>query len=156
VDILNAIKSLKLPTSVNTWWHSQLYYKSFLSNLAPVPKQINFGLSLQHFPTPRKQAATVPVLKKGSSALVIVIIDLHLPLKNFSKVFEFVVNEHSMHYCKLKLNTCQHGLLKSKSTATNLVTYLGYISAFNNYQNRVHAFHFYLSSAIDLVLLEKT
>jgi hypothetical protein len=71
-----------------------------------------------------------------------------------------VVNEHSMHYCKLKLNTCQHGLLKSKSTVTNLVTYTHYVSAFVNYQHQAHAIHFYLSGAFDLVLhfvpLEKT
>lgn len=65
-----------------------------------------------------------------------------------------------MHYCKLKLNTCQHGLLKSKSIVTNSVKYSGYISVFINYRHRAHAIHFYLSSAFDLVqhfvLLEKT
>ena len=71
-----------------------------------------------------------------------------------------MVNEHSMQNCRLKLNICQHGHLKSKSTVTNLVTYSGYVSAFFNYQHRVHAAQFYLSGAFDLVLhfvlLEKT
>jgi hypothetical protein len=81
--MLNAIKRLKLPTSIRL--DDIPSFKRFLSNSAPVPKQIKLGLSLQHFPTPRKQTATVSVLKEGSSSLVIVIIDLHLPLSTFLK-----------------------------------------------------------------------
>jgi hypothetical protein len=40
----------------------------------------------------------------------------------FSKFFDFVMHEHVSYY--FKSNIFQHGFTKSKSTVTNLVTYL--------------------------------
>jgi hypothetical protein len=56
------------------------------------------------------------------------------------------------HYFKHKLNPSQHGVLKFKSTTTNLVTYLDFISPLVSSQCQVDSISFDLSSAFDLVL----
>jgi hypothetical protein len=66
-------------------------------------------------------------------------------LNNFSKLFEFFIHEHVSHYLKLKLNPCQHGFTKHKSTTTNLITPLV------RSQRQVDAIYFDLTSAFDLV-----
>jgi hypothetical protein len=47
-------------------------------------------------------------------------------LNIFSKIFESIIHDHLSFHFKFKLNSNQHGFLKSKSTTTtrNLVTYL--------------------------------
>jgi hypothetical protein len=69
----------------------------------------------------------------------------------FSKLFELVIKDHISHYLKFKLNPCQHGFTKSKSTVTNLVSYLESISPLVTSQGRADAIYFDLSSAFDLV-----
>jgi hypothetical protein len=55
------------------------------------------------------------------------------------------------HYFKHKLHPIQHGLLKYKSTATNLVSYLDFIFALVSSQRHVGSIYFDLSNAFDLV-----
>jgi hypothetical protein len=55
------------------------------------------------------------------------------------------------HYFKHKLHPIQHGVLKYKSTATNLVTYLDFIFALVSSQRHVDSIYFDLSSAFNLV-----
>jgi sarcosine oxidase/L-pipecolate oxidase len=50
-----------------------------------------------------------------------------------------------------KLNPCQHGFTKSKSTITNLVTYLDFITPLVSSQGKADAIYFDLRSAFDLV-----
>jgi len=45
-----------------------------------------------------------------------------------SKIPEFFINGRFPHNLKSKLNTCQHGSRKYKSSATNRVTYPGFIT----------------------------
>jgi hypothetical protein len=93
-----------------------------------------------------KQAAIVPVFKKGNSNYRPISI-----LNNFSKLFELVVQDHISHYFKFKLNACQHGFTKSKSTITNFVTYLEFITPLIASQGQADAIYLDLSSAFDLV-----
>jgi hypothetical protein len=79
---------------------------------------------------------------------IIIIISI---LNNFSKLFELVIHDHISHYLKFKLNPCQHGFTKSKSTITNLVSYLETISPLVTSQGQADAICFDLSSAFDLV-----
>jgi hypothetical protein len=72
-------------------------------------------------------------------------------LNIFSKLFELVAHVHVSHYLKSKLNPCQHGFTKSKSTITNLATYLDFIAPLVSYQSQADAIYFDLSSALDLV-----
>jgi hypothetical protein len=39
-----------------------------------------------------------------------------------------IIHDYVSHYLQSKLNPCQHGFTKSKSTITNLVTYLDFLS----------------------------
>jgi hypothetical protein len=55
------------------------------------------------------------------------------------------------YYFKCKRNPCQHGLVISRYTITNLVSYLDYISPLVFSQRQVDAIYFDLSSSIDFV-----
>jgi hypothetical protein len=91
---------------------------------APLLKYIfDLSLSQEHFPAQWKKAVIVPILKKGDSSFVRNYRPISL-LNNFRKVSEFAIHDHMSHYFKHKLHPSQHGILKYKSTATNLVTYL--------------------------------
>jgi hypothetical protein len=91
------------------------------------PRICNLSLTQHYFPTVWKQAAIVPVFKKSNTASVSNYHPISI-LNTFSKLFELVIHDHVSHYLKPKLNSCQHGFTKSKSTITNLVTYLDFIT----------------------------
>jgi hypothetical protein len=117
----------------------------------PVLKLIfNLSLSKQQFPSLWKQADIIPVFKKRSSTSDINYRPASI-LNNFSKVSEFIIYEHVFYYFKSKLNICQHGFTKSKTTVTNLVTYLDLVNYLVCYRSQVDAIYFNLSSASGLV-----
>jgi hypothetical protein len=91
----------------------------------------------------------VPTFKKGNSSSLVNYRPISI-LNNFSKVFEFVIHDHVSHYLQSKRNCCQHGFIKSRSTTSNLVTYLDYITPSVSSQLQVDAIHFDFSSAFDL------
>jgi hypothetical protein len=65
-------------------------------------------------------------------------------LINFSKLFNFVINDHVSHY----LLTC---FTKPKSITTNFVTYLEFVTALVGSQLQADTIYFDLTSAFDLV-----
>jgi hypothetical protein len=89
-------------------------------------------------------------LKKGNTPSVSNYRPISI-LNTFSKIFELAIHDHVSHYLKSKLNPYQHGFTKSKSTITNLVTYLDFITPLVSYQGQADAIYFDLSSAFDLV-----
>jgi hypothetical protein len=91
------------------------------------------------------------LLEKGKSSFVNDYVPISL-LNNFSKVFEFVLHSQMSHYFTSKLNPNQHGFLKMKSTTTNLVTYLDFISPLVFYQRQVDSIYFDFSSAFEFFL----
>jgi hypothetical protein len=113
--------------------------KGCLTILVPVLKYIfHFSVFQKHFPTQWKQAVIVPVYMKHNNACVQNYTPTSL-LNNASKVFVW---------------TCYYFIckLKSKSTLTNLVSYLDYTTPLMCSQHQVYAIYFDLSSAFDLVL----
>jgi hypothetical protein len=64
-----------------------------------------------------------PIFKKGNRDLVGNYRSI-LILNNFSKFFGSVIYDHLSFYFKFKLYPNQHGFVKSKSSVTNLVSYL--------------------------------
>jgi hypothetical protein len=94
--------------------------------------------------------AIVAVFKKGNSASVSNYRPISI-LKNFSKLFELIVQDHISHHFKFKLDACQHGFTKSKSTITNLVTYFEFITPLVTSQGQADDIYFDLSSAFHLV-----
>jgi hypothetical protein len=57
------------------------------------------------------------------------------------------------HYLKFKLNPCQHGCIKSKSTTTNLVTYLDFINTLADSQHQTMPFVLILTLNFTLSLV---
>jgi hypothetical protein len=110
----------------------------------------NLSLSQLLFPSSWQKAAILPIFKKGNISLIANYRPISI-LNNFSKVFEFVIYDHVSHYFQSKLNCCQHGFIKSRSTTSNLVTYLDYITPLVSSQRHVDAIYFDFSSAFDLV-----
>jgi hypothetical protein len=150
-DIFKALKRLKPSKSVGLDNIPGFIIKGCSAILVPVLKHIfNLSLSQQYFPALWKQAAVVPILKKGNSAFVNNYRPISI-LNNFSKLFEFVIHDHASHYLKSKFNPCQHGFTKFKSTTTNLVSYLDFITPLVGSQRQVDAIYFDLTSAFDLV-----
>ena len=76
-------------------------------------------------------------------------------LNNVSKVFKFVVHSHMSHYFTSKLNPNQNGFVKMKSSTTNLVTNLDFISPLFSSQSQVDSVYFDFSSVPHSVLLHK-
>ena len=117
----------------------------------PLLKYIfNLSLSQQLFPSSWKKAAIVPIYKKGNSTIIANYRPISI-LNNFSKVFEIIICNHVSYYLQSKLNSCQHGFIKSRSTTSNLVNYLDYITPLVSSQRQVDAIYFDFSSAFDLV-----
>jgi hypothetical protein len=98
------------------------------------------------------------MFKKGNTASVSNYRPISI-LNTFSKLFELVIHDHVSHYLKFKLNPCQHGFIKSKSTITNPVTYLDFTTPLVSCQSQADTIYFDLSSAFDLaphkLLLQK-
>jgi hypothetical protein len=94
--------------------------------------------------------AIVPVSKKGNIASVSNY-QLISVLNTLSKLFELVIHDHVSHYLKSKLNPCQHGFTKSKSTITNLVTYLDFITPVVSSQGQADAIYFAVLSTLSLI-----
>jgi hypothetical protein len=91
----------------------------------------------------------VPIFKKGNSTLVTNYRPITI-LNNFSNIFESIIRQLSF-YFKFKLHPSQHGFIKSKSTATNLVTYLNSIKASVSSQGQTDTIYFDLSQDFDKV-----
>jgi hypothetical protein len=127
-DILRAIKRLKPSKSAGPDDISSFIIKGCSTIFASLLKySFELSLSQEHFPTQCKIVITVPILKKSNSSFVSNYRPISL-LNNFSKVFEFVVHSQMSYYFTSKLNPNQHGFVKMKSTTTNLVAYLDFIS----------------------------
>jgi len=92
-DVRRAIRRLKSTKSVGPDDIPSFIIKGCSEIFVPVLKHI-FNLSLSNgvFPSLWKEAAVVPIFKKGSSALVTNYRPISL-LNNFSKVFEIIIHD---------------------------------------------------------------
>jgi hypothetical protein len=78
---------------------------------------------------------------KGDIIIIIIII----------LIFEMVIHDHVSHYLKSKISPNQHGFAKSKSTSTNLVNFVDFVTPLVCSQRQADAVYFDLSNAFDLV-----
>jgi hypothetical protein len=151
LDILRGIKRIRPSKSVGPDGIPSFITEGSSTIFPPLLKYIfNLSLSQEHFPAQWKKAVIVPILKKNNTSFVSNYRPISL-LNNFSKVFEFAIHGHMSHYFKHKLHPSQHGFLKFKSTTTNLVTYVDFISPLVSFQRQVDSIYLDLSSAFDLV-----
>jgi hypothetical protein len=108
----------------------------------------NLGLTQQYFPAAWKEAAVVPVFKRGNHAAM----SNHRPisiLNNFLKLFEYIIHDHVSQYAKFDPN--KHGFTRIKSTVTSLVTFLNFLTSVVRGQRQADAKYFDLSNAFDLI-----
>jgi hypothetical protein len=94
------------------------------------------------------EAAVVPVFKRGNHAAVSNYRHIFI-LSIFSTLSEFIIHNHVVHYVKLNRN--QYGFTTSKSTITNLVTFLDFMTPVVRGQRQADAVYFDLSDDFDLV-----
>jgi hypothetical protein len=119
-DVCKAIKRLKPSKSVRLDDIPGFNIKCCSAIFIPILKHIfNLSLTQQYFPAAWKEAAAVPVFKRGNHAAMSNYRPISI-LNNFSKLFEFTIHDHVLHYAKFNPN--QHGFTRTKSTVTNLVT----------------------------------
>jgi hypothetical protein len=102
------------------------------------------------FPSLWRDAAVVLIFKKGRSALVTNCRPISL-LNNFFEVFKIIIHDQLSHYFKSKLHPPQHAFINSKSTVTNLITYLNTVTPTVCSQGQMDAIYFELSQAFDKV-----
>jgi hypothetical protein len=117
-DVCKAIKRLKSSKSVGLDDIPGFIIKGCSDIFIPILRHIfNLSLTQQYFPTVWKEAAIVPIFKRGSHAAVSSYRPISI-LNNFSKLFEFIVHDHILHF--VKFNPNQHGFTRSKSTNISL------------------------------------
>jgi hypothetical protein len=97
-----------------------------------------------------KQAAIAPVFRKGKTSSVGNYRPIAI-LNNFSKVFEFVIHDQVSYFLKSKLNSSQHGFIKSKSIVTNLVTFLDFVTPIVCSQGQTDSLYFDFSNGFDIL-----
>jgi hypothetical protein len=108
----------------------------------------NLSLTQQCFPAARKEAASAPVFKRRNHAVVSNYRPIYI-LNDFSKLLPFIIHEHVSHYAKF--NPTQHGFTRTKSTVTNMVTFLDSLTPVVCGQRQAGALYFDPSNAFDLV-----
>jgi hypothetical protein len=124
-DVCKAIKRLKPSTSVGLDDILGFIIKVCSGIFIPVLRHIfNLSLAQQYFLAAWKETAIVPVFKRGNRAEVNNYRPISI-LNDFSKLFEFIIRDHVSHYAKFNPN--QHGFTRTKSTVTNLVTFLDFV-----------------------------
>jgi hypothetical protein len=109
----------------------------------------NLSLSTVKFPSLWKQAAVIPIFKR---TLVVNYRPISI-LNNFSKIFESIIHDHISFNLKCKLHPNQYGFLKSKSTATYLVTYLNDVTPSVCSQGQFDSVYFDLRPSIKFLML---
>jgi hypothetical protein len=72
-------------------------------------------------------------------------------LLNFSEVSEFTIHDHVSYFFKSKLNSSQHGFIKSKSTVTNSVTFPDFVTPLFCSQGQTDSIYFDFSNAFDIL-----
>jgi hypothetical protein len=119
-DVQNTMKRLRPTKPVGPDGIPSFVTKGCSEIFVPVLKFIfNLSISQNTIPNLWKQAAIVPVFKKGKASTVGNYRSIAI-LNNSSKGFEFIIHDHVSQFLKSKLNSSQHGFIKSESTVTNL------------------------------------
>jgi hypothetical protein len=87
--------------------------------------KFNLGLTQHYFPAVLKEAAIVPVFEIGYHATVSNYRHV-VPFSVTSLLFGFIIHDLFLHYVKLSPN--KYDFTKFKSTVTNLVTFLDFVT----------------------------
>lgn len=150
-EVIAAIKKLKSSKTSGNDSIPSFIVKGCAEILAPALTHI-FNLSLINsvFPEIWKVSVIVPVFKKGSRLCA----ENYRPISllcTFSKIFELVVFEHLYGAVSPYLSDSQHGFVRKKSTATNLVSFMEHVAPVVENKGQVDTVYFDMSKAFDSV-----
>jgi hypothetical protein len=128
----------------------QFFKKCAIDLVVPLCHIYNTSLQTGVFPDRWKLAKVVPILKSGDCHLV----ENYRPisvLPSASQMFESIVNPYITEHIKALISHNQHGFMKSRSTATNLVTFVEDLSEAVDARLEVDVIYTDLSKAFDRV-----
>jgi hypothetical protein len=110
-DVCKAIKRLKPSKSVRLDDIPGFIIKGCSAIFILILGHIfNLSLTQQYFPATWKVAAVVPVFKGGNHAAMSTYRPISI-LNNFSKLFDFIIHDHVLHYAKYNPN--QHDFIRN-------------------------------------------
>lgn len=128
-----------------------IFLRNCASNLAvPLCLIYNISLATGIFPDEWKVAKVVPVLKSGDNDLVSNYRPISI-LSTMSKVFEILICPYISEHVKPLITDHQHGFMKSRSTATNLISFVGRLAEAIDARQEVDVIYTDLSKAFDRV-----
>jgi hypothetical protein len=146
VDVCKAIKRLKPSKSVGLDDIPGFILNGCAGIFIPILRHIfNLSLTQQYFPAARKEAAIVPVFKRVHHTAVSNYRSISI-VSNFFELLEFIIHDHVLYYVKLSTN--QLGFSKPKSTVTNLVIFLDFMTPVVCGQRQAEVVYFNLSNAL--------
>lgn len=150
-EIESALKSLDVSKGPGPDGIHPLFIKACTSVLVePLCKLFNKSLSTGDFPSLWKKAIVVPIHKSGRKSDVTTYRPINM-LCCFSKIFESLVYKHINLHLKHIISPRQNGFVKGRSTSSNLLSYVHYLSNAINKRIQVDALYTDFSKAFDKV-----
>lgn len=150
-DVVKAAKSLKSSCVAGSDNVPSFIVKGCINVLAqPLCKIFNICLKNCKFPSGWKTSTVVAVPKNSNVSCVKNYRGISL-LCNFSKIFEKILVNHVSFHVNNLISPHQHGFLKGRSTATNLVSFLEFAAPPVLNQRQIDTVYFDLSKAFDVV-----
>lgn len=116
----------------------------------PLTLLYNMSLSSGIFPTVWKQAKVVPVMKSGNTNEVGNYRPISI-LSCFGKIFESLICPLLQDHFKKYLSVHQHGFVKSRSTNSNLVSFVEYLIENLDTQKQIDVIYTDFSKAFDRI-----
>ena len=150
-DVLHELNSIDVNKAVGPDLLSGIILKACSHELAtPLCILFNRSLNLGVFPTAFKDANVTPVFKSGDKSKVVNYRPISL-LPLVSKVFERLVYAHLFPHIREHISESQHGFMKGRSTQTNLVNYIDFITDTTDNKLQVDIIYTDFSKAFDTV-----
>lgn len=149
--VLKELLALDIHKAIGPDNISGIFLKNCANELC-VPLTIIFNMSLKEgvFPSIFKRANVVPIFKSGDKCAVKNYRPVSL-LSIVSKLFEKLVHAKMYEHVKHLISESQHGFVKSRSTQTNLVSYVDFLSDCLDKKLQVDAIYTDFSKAFDSV-----
>lgn len=116
----------------------------------PLAKIFNKSLQSSYYPVHFKSSFVTPIFKKGDDSLV----TNYRPVcmsNSIALIFERIVNSILTELVADKISSKQHGFIKKRSTASNLLEYVTFLSTALDGGFEVHSIYTDFSKAFDMV-----
>lgn len=150
-EVLKAINKIDAAKGAGPDGIPPLFIKKCARHLTlPLTLIFNKSLASSLFPTVWKRAKVVPIFKKGDCTDAKNYRPISL-LSIFSKIFESLICPILTSHVKPQLSSSQHGFCSSKSTETNLISYVDDLCKSVDSGQQIDALYADFSSAFDKV-----